>query len=141
MKPDATFKKSADIHDLSWVDDFPARKFDVEAFEGKSFKQIFKELSCRFMNEDQICKALMLPKVDLDKRCIAVYGMSCHEACEFYRTNADSEVRDVLWQLAMTGNSAATKIYSEYIAGLGQRNQTDVNGIKVTVNVSKEDDD
>lgn len=134
---DAGSAKPADLA----IDDFPARELDPERFEGKTFKEIFKSYSERFMDERQIAKALMLGKSDLDRKCMALFGMNSHEACAFYRANADAEVREALWRLALTGNNTATKIYSEYIADLAKDKASDAGGIKVVINVPKEDDD
>lgn len=113
----------------------------MPAHEGKSFQEIFAAYASRFMDDRQIAKALMLEKADLDRKCMEAFGMNAKQACDFYRGNADSEVRDVLWNLMITGNTAATKIYSEYIAEVAQQKQAESGGVKVVINVPVEDDD
>ena len=130
-----------DIRDISWVEDFPARGMDPEKFEGKSFREVFRDYASRFMSAQQIAQALLLERIDLDKRCIAVFGMGATEACNFYRLNADKEVRDALWMLTLTGNTTATKIYSEYISEIAKDKAEQGSAIKVVVNVATEDDE
>ena len=133
--------KNKNIHDLSWVEEFPARELDSERFAGKTFKEIVKSYAERFMRPNQIADALMIAPVDFDKRCIAAFGMKASDVCKFYMANSDADVRDVLWQLTMTGNTTATKIYSEYISGIAKAEQDASNGIKVMVKIGVDDDE
>lgn len=127
------------LNDISWVEEFPARKMDPEAFQGRTFREIFRGFAIRFMQSEDIAKALLIDKNDLDKRCIAVFGLDAKKACSFYAANSDREVRDVLFDLMAMGNASATKIYSEYVSGIAKEREANQNGIKVVVNVSRED--
>lgn len=126
--------------DLSWVDDFPARKYGLPMLRDKGFAEIFTESAMLFMDAKQIARMLGLTDKELDDRCQAVFGEpKARAVVEQLRSAADQDARNLMRMLAENGNSTATGIYANYIARLSHEEDAQRGGIHVTVNIPKED--
>ena len=126
---------------VSWVDDFPARKFGLPMLEGKTFREIFMESAMLFMSPEQIASLLGTDLADLSQRCIETFGMNAPTTCKNLASLADKDARMLMRTLSEMGNSTATGIYANYIARLARDEGERQNGIKVMVTVKAEDDD
>ena len=130
------------VADVSWIEDFPARKYGIPRIGDRPFREVFAESAMLFMDERQIARMLGITVEDLDERCRVAFGTGnggAKSMCAQFAAAADQDARMLMRELSERGNSTATGIYANYIARLARDADAASGGIKVVVNLPKED--